>query len=99
MLEADNHDLLVKMTLVVLQKILIAGEEKQANEGLPDNPYQQLVHQAGGVDKIVTLQAHDDAQIALQAVVVLAHYFPAHADAQVLLAAATLAAFYGSIRN
>ncbi|CEM28946.1 unnamed protein product [Vitrella brassicaformis CCMP3155] len=79
--------------------ICSAGEEKQANEGLPDNPYQQLVHQAGGVDKIVTLQAHDDAQIALQAVVVLAHYFPAHADAQVLLAAATLAAFYGSIRN
>ncbi|CEM11100.1 unnamed protein product [Vitrella brassicaformis CCMP3155] len=63
-------------------RMLSGCPKKQANEGLPENPYCRLVEQAGGVEKLVELQAHNDGNIAVQAMAILIDYFPARVDAQ-----------------
>ncbi|CEM14192.1 unnamed protein product [Vitrella brassicaformis CCMP3155] len=80
-LDGDDSQRLSAM-ISVLDKILSAGEQKQATEGLPDNPYCTLVDQAGGVDKIVELQAHNDMAIAAPAVLFLGTHFPDRVDGQ-----------------
>jgi len=83
LLQASTEDLMgLQSTLLVLYKTLRAGRQKQANEGLPDNPYCTLLEQAGGVDKIVELQAHNDVAIAVRALAILATYLPNRVDAQ-----------------
>jgi len=80
LLQAAENLRNIQSTLAVLKEILSAGREKQANEGLPDNPYSTLVEQAGGVDKIVELQTHNDMNIAAQASLFLLNRFPARVD-------------------
>uniref|UniRef100_A0A7S1K7Y3 Importin subunit alpha n=1 Tax=Vitrella brassicaformis TaxID=1169539 RepID=A0A7S1K7Y3_9ALVE len=81
LLQASTEDLMgLQSTLLVLYKTLRAGRQKQANEGLPDNPYCTLLEQAGGVDKIVELQTHNDMNIAAQASLFLLNRFPARVD-------------------
>ncbi|CEM14190.1 unnamed protein product [Vitrella brassicaformis CCMP3155] len=78
----DIHDYSRVITIMSLDKILCAGEQKQANEGLPNNPYHTLLEQAGGVDKIVDLQAHNDVQIAMRAIQFLFDHSRDRVDAQ-----------------
>ncbi|CEM29747.1 unnamed protein product [Vitrella brassicaformis CCMP3155] len=69
-----------------VEYVVDAGAQKQANEGLPDNPYSTLVEQAGGVDKMTELQSHNDIRIASRAIVFLISHFPTRLDEQRLLA-------------
>ncbi|CEM29119.1 unnamed protein product [Vitrella brassicaformis CCMP3155] len=78
----DGDDSNREVTISTLDKILGAGEQKQANEGLPDNPYSTIFEQAGGVDKVAALQTHNDVGIAIQALVFLISHFPTRVDAQ-----------------
>ncbi|CEM09037.1 unnamed protein product [Vitrella brassicaformis CCMP3155] len=59
-----------------------AGRQKQALEGLPESPYSTLVEQAGGVDKLVELQTHNDIHIAAPAIVFLGRHIPDSIDEQ-----------------
>ncbi|CEM14166.1 unnamed protein product [Vitrella brassicaformis CCMP3155] len=68
--------------LSLLNSILDAGRQKQANEGLPNNPYYTQVAQAGGVDKVADLQTHNHMGIAAQALLILVGHFPARVDEQ-----------------
>ncbi|CEM14167.1 unnamed protein product [Vitrella brassicaformis CCMP3155] len=63
-----------------------AGRQKEANEGLPDNPYCALLEQAGGVDKVAELQTHNHMGIATLSIGILAAHFPGRVDAQRLQA-------------
>mmetsp|Transcript_37152 Transcript_37152/g.106335 ORF Transcript_37152/g.106335 Transcript_37152/m.106335 type:complete len:521 (-) Transcript_37152:435-1997(-) len=85
LLDGDDSTRLSGM-ISVLDKISSAGRQKQANEGLPDNPYSTLVEQAGGVDKMTELQSHNDIRIASRAIVFLISHFPTRLDEQRLLA-------------
>ncbi|CEM14169.1 unnamed protein product [Vitrella brassicaformis CCMP3155] len=79
LIDVDNNRNLF-IGVMLLKIILSSGREKQANEGLPDNPYCMLVEQAGGVDKIATLQAHTNMDVAAQAIIIFVGCFPARVD-------------------
>ncbi|CEM38245.1 unnamed protein product [Vitrella brassicaformis CCMP3155] len=81
LLDGDDSTRLSGM-ISVLDKISSAGRQKQANEGLPDNPYSTLIEQAGGLDKIVEQQAHNDMGAAALAVALLLNHFPDRVDVQ-----------------
>ncbi|CEM29156.1 unnamed protein product [Vitrella brassicaformis CCMP3155] len=57
---AEDDGEVLESILSALDDVLSVGRQKQANEGLPDNPYCTLLEQAGGVDKVAALQTHND---------------------------------------
>ncbi|CEM29132.1 unnamed protein product [Vitrella brassicaformis CCMP3155] len=72
----------IRDIISALHRILNAGRQKQATEGLPNNPYSTLLEQAAGVDKLVELQTHNNMDIALRAVLCSFIHLPDRVDEQ-----------------
>ncbi|CEM04447.1 unnamed protein product [Vitrella brassicaformis CCMP3155] len=66
----------VRLALRTLNGILPVGEQKQAADGLVNNPYSDLVHQAGGVAKMRHLALHGTEGLDRWCVALLRLYFP-----------------------
>ncbi|CEM38218.1 unnamed protein product [Vitrella brassicaformis CCMP3155] len=65
--------------LVVLSNILAHGRDKQVAEGLPHNPFSQLIREAD-VSRLVALQTHDKEDVAFEAMRILYYNFPDRGD-------------------
>ncbi|CEM04396.1 unnamed protein product [Vitrella brassicaformis CCMP3155] len=74
-LDSDNPAE-VRLALMTLDGILRVGEQKQAADGLANNPYCDLVHQAGGVAKVQHLALHGTQEFSQRCVALLQAYFP-----------------------
>ena len=72
---SDNK--IVTVALEALENILKVGEAAMRDKGLPENPCAQHIENAGGLDKIDTLQQHEDITIYEKSLKILERYFGA----------------------
>jgi hypothetical protein len=75
---ADNK--LIMMVLETLENILTVGELLAKAREEKANPFTIAIEEADGLDKIESLQSHDNAQIYEKAVKILETFFGAEAE-------------------
>lgn len=68
------------MALEGLENILKIAEVERQQQNMQYNPYAQLVEACGGLDKIETLQTHENNDIADKAASILEVYFQAEEE-------------------
>lgn len=66
---------IVTVALEGLENILRVGSEESQKNGLPANPYGQIIDAEGGLDKIETLQNHQEEEIYQKAMKMIQKYF------------------------
>ena len=71
----------ITVAMEAIENILIAGTRQAVNNnGI--NPYARIVEECGGIDKLETLQRHDNQSIYRRAVGLLKEYFDAVDEVQ-----------------
>jgi len=70
----------IGVALEALENILKVGKQKQAEQGLAENPFSVLVEQAEGLQKIEALQEDQSEDVYQKAMKILESYFPIEDD-------------------
>ena len=58
-----------------IENILKLGEEDKERSGAERNDFSRLVEEADGMDKLETLQSHDNEEIYQRSVIILESYW------------------------
>lgn len=71
---------IVVVALDAIDNILKVGKNKQAEQGLAENPFSVLVEQQDGLTKLETLQEDANEDVYNKAIRILTNYFPVEED-------------------
>jgi len=66
---------IINVALEALENILNSGEKEQEAHNLHENPYCQVIEEAGGIDRLEELQQHENQEVYDKSVKILEDFF------------------------